>query len=192
MEITSSCISSFLIVVRWIFIMIALLGFVWQSWNVTIEFFEYQTTTRVSIRDYHEKVIPPIIILCAQLHNKILRKSSNFREIFTGETDPLNDKNDTWKVKEIIVTVFRGKGTKINSRVKKFLKTGKYCFYVKIDNIFPREEVVSPKNVIQSIGVAYYFIADFGTQPFLSETTWKVKNSEECRPRMAYFFCPSR
>jgi hypothetical protein len=47
---------------------------------------------------------------------------------------------------------------------------------------------MSPANIVRDMGVSYYFGATFGTQPFLANTTWRVKDSEECRPRMAYFF----
>src|SRR5687768_15624887 len=97
---------------RWTIFGVALAGFVWQSWHVTIEYFEYQTTTHVLIEDYYEKVIPPVTVVCAQMHNKILRKHPTLREIFTGPSDLLNDRYDTWNISDVEVTVFRGEGIK--------------------------------------------------------------------------------
>lgn len=173
---------------RWTILGAAFAGFVCQSWHVTIEYFQYQTTTHVLIQDYYEKVIPPIMVMCAQLHNKVLRRHPSLREIFTGPSDPLNDRYDTWNISRVDVTAFRGEGIKPTIIKRKYLKTAKYCMYIKIDNVFPREKVVSPRNVLQNVGVTYYYIGHFTSEPFLSSATWQVKKSEECRERMAYFF----
>src|SRR2546421_8250931 len=75
-------------------------GYTFQSWGVSREYFEYRTTSFVTIQDYTKRDIDaPAIVICFVLaRNKFteLRQEISLGKLFTGNY--FNDQNDTWKI----------------------------------------------------------------------------------------------
>src|SRR5438874_2066376 len=75
-----------------------LTGFIFQSWEVSREYFGYRTNTLVAIQHYPEVIKAPAMVFCYLFHTLENVTTKSAADLFTGEENYFNDKNDTWKI----------------------------------------------------------------------------------------------
>lgn len=156
-------------------------GFVFQSWEVMIEYFKFTTTTNIEIKDFPKKMTPPMLVLCARMRATVFREQETLSNIFSGPGNVLNDSNDAWKVKSGVTPE-----GELNYTSRKYLTHSKYCMYVRVRNVFTRADLLSPRLESKVLGLPYFYKVVWGTQPFFSYGT-SNRTEMGCRARVAYF-----
>ncbi len=169
---------------RYLLLMGCFTALVLQSWQVVIDYFEYSTITTVKYREPPEHVVPPMMVFCTRFHSTDLWHEVELRNIFTGQNNVLMDSDNSWTIKEHETPVQDIQKFKYISR--KFLKSSKYCMYVRVDNEFTRRELLSPRMESSFVGLPYFYYIGFGTEPLFANSTWR-SNEQGCRARLAYF-----
>lgn len=153
-------------------------GLVFFSWTVTIDYFEYKTSTTVAIRDYPEhNVVAPSSMFCVRFDIDPSAESKIGR-IFAG--DYFNDRNDSWRITKLWSDVFPHK--ELEYRTIKYFMGNKYCVFVDVKEKFTMEEVTSPS--IGNLPAFYKFIIT--VEPAHSPNSHKV-HEKQCNPKPVYF-----
>lgn len=159
--------------ILWLILFLFILtGFTLLSWNVSEEYFLYRTTSVTAIYDYPEgNVLAPAMILCFRFDIDP-RIESKIGQLFTGERNFYNDKNDSWKIMKIKIIPH---SKKANYTSKKYIMGNKYCMFLKVMNSFNMEEVRSSRWK----SLSRFFDATISASPLYSPNIYNY-NGKSC------------
>lgn len=112
-------------------------GFCLQSYNVCLEYFLFKTVSFTFILDHPEEISPPTLLLCSYLQIHPIHHVS-LRSVFTGTKNILNDSDNSWNIQKI--SIYGPQGTfdgRPFIRVRKFLKSNRYCLSLSVNHSYP-------------------------------------------------------
>jgi hypothetical protein len=156
-------------------------GFTRLSWGVTREYFEYKTVSHIAIHDYQEDGIrPPAIVICFRFANWRINLTTKINQIFTGEENYLNDRNDSWIVQGIEARISHQEKERHESM--KFIIGNRYCMLVKVLNQFKMEQMTSTRFG----GISRFFVLNLSMTPAHSSFTYGF-GFKRCIPKFINF-----
>src|SRR5688572_2922296 len=87
-----------------IFLLTILTGFIYLSWGVSKEYFEYRTASHIAIKQYPiEGVMTPSMVVCFAISRDHSGVPAEIDKLFTGVENYLGDRNDSWTVEVVDV-----------------------------------------------------------------------------------------
>jgi hypothetical protein len=153
-------------------------GLVYTSWGISMEYFEYKTTSFTAIRDYKtDNITAPAIVLCFRFDIKP-QKEAKIGQLFNGPMNFFNDNEDSWNVSRVHAVINE---KNLRYVTKKYIIGNKYCLFVKISNNFTMEYVSS----LHHLQKTHFYGYQMTVAPLFSDHAWHY-NDKKCLKSSVY------